>query len=499
MPVIRVIQGANKGRVYQLGDERVTIGRDSSETIQILDQAASREHAEVYRIGEMYFIRDLGSRNGTYMNEELKSQELLREGDRIRIGNTIMVFEDRKIMKEGEPFEFTEEDMGTTMEFNLASARTQRREKDDRDHSGDLSLLFEMAKTISSERQAKPLMEKIIEMLMRMTVADAAYVFVREEGTGRFVPMAFRQKTKTPGKAPKVSRTIIRRVLQDHRAIMTSNAAEDARFKGQDSILLNQIQSVVCAPLVARDNIKGVVYLTTEEVTKQFSSEDLEFITIAAMQTGIAFENIRAQERQRQIFLNTVQVLVDAAEAKDKFKKGRSQRVAGYVAGICEKLGAGEEEANNTKLAALLHDIGTLVEDEVIDLENLSEQEKEDLRLKQLQKMETLLRGLGISDEVLVGIISRFEKYDGSGFPKGLKKEDIPQISRVLSVAIKFDELLSLADAGIEDISSKEAVDSISTEAGASFDPVIAEALEIAHRDGSLYSQDKLFDSKLEI
>src|SRR6266498_1334873 len=98
MAVLRVKSGVNPGKIIDIATETLILGRDIAEgdkTIQVLDQGVSRKHAEIFRIGEMFFIRDLESRNGTFVNDEAISEVVLRIGDQIRMGNTVLIFEDR--------------------------------------------------------------------------------------------------------------------------------------------------------------------------------------------------------------------------------------------------------------------------------------------------------------------------------------------------------------------------------------------------------------------
>src|SRR5512137_44667 len=95
MPSVWVKNGPLKGRTFELHDAVITVGRDPTETVQVLDQGVSRQHARIYRAGEMCFIRDLGSTNGTFVNDQRVQEELLRSGDVIRIGSTLLAFEDR--------------------------------------------------------------------------------------------------------------------------------------------------------------------------------------------------------------------------------------------------------------------------------------------------------------------------------------------------------------------------------------------------------------------
>src|SRR5437764_781989 len=101
MPQMRVKTGPQKGKVIPVsGTQAILIGREPSCQLQIVDRGVSREHAQIFRVGEMVFIRDLGSRNGSFVNEEKVQEELLREGDTVRVGNTQLVFESRRAAQE---------------------------------------------------------------------------------------------------------------------------------------------------------------------------------------------------------------------------------------------------------------------------------------------------------------------------------------------------------------------------------------------------------------
>ena len=95
MPILRVLSGSNSGAVYELSRNTLVMGRDLDVQIQIADQGVSRRHAEIARVDELFLLRDLGSRNGTFINEESVAERVLREGDRIRVGSTVFAFEDR--------------------------------------------------------------------------------------------------------------------------------------------------------------------------------------------------------------------------------------------------------------------------------------------------------------------------------------------------------------------------------------------------------------------
>ena len=192
MPQLRIKNGPEKGRVFKLTDDHTTIGRDVSVGVQINDHGASREHAEVFKIGEMFFIRDQGSRNGTYINDEDIKEELLREGDRIQVGNTILVFESKEESRNNK-IEFSEqtsaEDLGTTMEIKLPGAG----EMDGISSSAateQLKILYRLGKLMTTEKNSNELLKKILVLIGDVIKAENIYIFIRDQESGKLIPRA---------------------------------------------------------------------------------------------------------------------------------------------------------------------------------------------------------------------------------------------------------------------------------------------------------------------
>src|SRR2546425_6243644 len=101
MATIRVKTGPNKGKTYDIQESPLTVGREENQVIQILDQGVSRAHAEIFRMGEMCFVRDLNSTNGTFVNDVKVTEESLKAGDELLIGTTVLVFGDAAPSRSG--------------------------------------------------------------------------------------------------------------------------------------------------------------------------------------------------------------------------------------------------------------------------------------------------------------------------------------------------------------------------------------------------------------
>ncbi|MHC4917727.1 MAG: HD domain-containing phosphohydrolase [Planctomycetota bacterium] len=498
MPRVRIKTGPNQGLVHNIADETLTLGRDTECTIQILDKGASRRHAEIFRIGEMCFIRDLGSRNGTYVNDEKVGEELLREGDRIQIGSTVLVFESTaQVSGETKGIKFTEaseEDFGQTLELRLDDlAGFDEAEKPEGRDTANFRALYRVGKMISAERDEVALMNKVLKFLAGELPADNLYLFTRDDKTNNLVAKA-RLELENTGAAP-VSRTIIRRCIAEQRSILTSDAALDARFKTGDSIILNRIRSVLCVPLVSQERIRGVLYLCSSRVGQSFVEEDLELATAVGTQVGIALENLYATRKQRETFFSAIRTLVAVAEMRDPGSVGHSERVATYASAIAETMNLPERQRTTVHLAALLHDIGkAAISDQASRRDtrmNLGPGEggEEHVRLG-----VELARNIGGAENVIPAIESHHERHDGTGYPDGLKSSEIPLEARVVGLANVFDRMLTAGGEDSQGVTMKEALVTVGKLAGKEFDPEVVKGLLVSYRNGTLFKAKTIFD-----
>ncbi len=491
MPRLRVKNGANKNTVYEIKSEAMSLGRDDSEVVQILDQGVSRSHSEIFRIGEMYFIRDLGSRNGTYVNEEKIGEELLRNGDEIKIGSTILIFEDA----EGGVTKPRRErrsavDETVTINLDVSGADLEDFETEDAQESKDLRIVYQVAKIISTERDLGTLLDKVVAIAGQAVSADQVYVFLKSPGKKEFNLEASWERE--PDDGPQVSRGIIKRVIKFSKAILTSDASMDDRFSDNQSVMIKSIKSVICAPLVGHSQMNGVIYLSSSRTASAFRSEDLELITALAVQTGVAIQAMLAAQTQERMLLSIVRTLVETIEMKTPQRKGHSLRVMVLVAAAATKMGLRRSKKRRLQIAGLLHNIGSVaLSNEEGELQGLSGQE---LDIKQLELAVKLVSNMYGMKFVLPAISSQKERWDGSGFPEGLKGEDIPLDARIIGASDQLDQLLSAAEEGdAEGLSVPQALEKLQETAGL-YDPKVIAAFEAAHKDGILFNPPDLVE-----
>jgi response regulator RpfG family c-di-GMP phosphodiesterase/pSer/pThr/pTyr-binding forkhead associated (FHA) protein len=492
MPRVRVKNGPAKNSCYDVVDKPLSLGREPTCDIQIMDKGSSRNHAELFRIGEMCFIRDLESRNGTFVNEVKIDEELLREGDRIQIGATILVFETGDAPAENDGLEFSEEAVGNTLELRLEDLSAMNVGEGDGGEAKRLRGIYRLGRILAEEKDEAGLIEKVLPFVAGELNADCAYLFTRDAVKGNIVPIGtFSRSGKKGG---KISRSIIRRAIQEKRALLTSDAMQDDRFSARDSIMLKQIHSVICVPLAVTGDLSGVLYLAGNSPSDVFNEEDLELSAAMADQIGLAISHLRVQETQRENLMSTIRVLVRAAEMKQPSARGRSERIANYALAIGRRMRMTPLQLESLQLAALLHNIGLLAEDDETVAEKYREKDGREFSQAERQVRFSLdiVRDMACFSAIEDGVRYQLEFNDGSG-PEGMKGENIPLSARIVAVASEFDRLIT-TPTGISEVEAlKQAVIELGRQSGRKFDEDVVKALLVAHRNDELVACPEAF------
>jgi len=485
VPRVRIRDGPNRGLVFPVGETRLLLGRDTDCAIQILDKGASRHHSEIFRVGEMCFIRDLDSRNGTYVNDERIHEELLREGDRVVIGGTTLVFEaESAIEGSTKNIQFTEgndEELSSTLELRLDDLAGLE-EEEDRD-TANFRAIYQLGRMLSSERNLDTAQEKALAFLAELVPAEQVYLFARDIATGSLVPKSRFERDASAN--AQVSRTIIKRCLREVRSILTTNAMSDARFKGKDSIVLGRIRSVICVPMVSQGDISGVLYLSSSRIGEPFVEEDLELVTAAATLMGLSIESLEAARRQREMFFAAVRTLVSLAEARDPVTRQHSEKVARFVEGIAKQLGLSERARVNARLAALLHDIGKVgVPGGVLSEKDTQLLQRGDPGTIHAIAGAEIAEGIAGAEEVPPAIKHHHEAFDGSGYPDGLSGEAIPLGARLVAAADYLDHIVVKLEGEKKPEPLPEAINLLGEQAGRKLDPEVVRAATAAFKAG---------------
>jgi putative nucleotidyltransferase with HDIG domain len=484
MPQIRIKTGHQKGKVIQIdGDKPLILGRDAQATFQILDKGVSRAHAEIFRVGEMVFIRDLNSRNGSLVNGETIKEELLREGDLIRIGSTQIVFESTRPNRRTHDVEFDESDMlQSSLELKVDDLFAEAPRALSSHGEQHFAVLCQATGLMHSESDEGKRYELLLDLIQEHLPADHLYVFLKDEETGNIIARAVRQKDTSAG--VPVSRTILKRVIAESKAIMTADAMKDERFKTGDSIVLHHIRSVICVPIQTPGGALGAIYAVNSRLAETFDPSDLELLTSISLQLGNLLGAQSLLTVRQRMFISLAERLLQQLAGNESDTISHAERVSEYAAAAARELGLLDSEALTAQLAGLLHDIGKLPAMAGAD----AALERSD-DATHARRSANALKDVKGFDAVREAIADHHERFDGSG-PQKLKGEAIPLIARIVAAADAFDYLISRAprDGSAEPDAAalREMFNEFEALGPSKLDPDVIRAMMLAFRAGEV-------------
>ena len=484
MPFLRIRNGADAGKVIEIGPNAMVLGRDPKCTIQLKDKGASRNHSEIFRVGEMCLIRDLGSRNGTYVNDEKIDEELLREGDLIRIATTELIFDSTDKKNESKLNFHDDREFKSTLELRIDDLYVGEADASKAPNFRTLLKSIFILKDIDDEQET---MEKILNLITEVMPADNIYIFLRDPKTRAITPKVWVESVDQRQGVP-ISTTILKTVIAEGKALMTSNAMDDERFSAGESIMMNQIKGVLCAPLTSRGDTFGAIYAANVRSTEAFEEKDLELLTALASNLALALQNVEISRKRTDQLYATIGTLVSLFDAKeDSIASGHAKRTSEIAVCIAEELKMGHDDRDDLALAALVHDVGRhLVSGKTALGSGASAALKSETAEKSAEVRNAVerMRSTNGFNQIKSIIQHHHENFDGTGVPDGLKGEAIPRGARILSVSNAFDAQMTTPGATYRN--EKKTLIEIGNLAGEPFDPEVVKALMLAFRHGRL-------------
>ncbi|MBR5422120.1 MAG: diguanylate cyclase [Lachnospiraceae bacterium] len=197
--------------------------------------------------------------------------------------------------------------------------------------------------------------------------------------------------------------------------------------------------------------IYDTIYRVNEEYTNAITAQKEELYQQAEELEAIngqlneySSELSEKNEQMRQMTMQTVMTIANTIDAKDEYTRGHSRRVAEYAVAIAKEMGYTERQAEDLRFIGLLHDIGKIgVPDSVLNKPGRLSNEEYQLMKDHTVIGDDILKDITMIDGLDVGAKYHHERYDGSGYPEGLKGEEIPEIARIIGVADAYDAMTS--------------------------------------------------------
>lgn len=309
------LKGPNAKQTFQLDKERTLLGRNANCDIVFPanDFAVSREHACILKIQNKFYVEDMGSRNGTFLNNtQVQARQEVKDGDKIRICDFLYSFHDTKPVAEkpavapiAATVDLTPEEPELPASFEASVSSSSSHLLLESQPAEKLRALIDISNNLSRTLELDSLMPKIAETLFQVfKQADRCFIILRDEVTERdktierLIPKVIKTRRPQTEATTSYSRSIVRECIKTVQAFLCDDAAQDERFNMSQSIADFRIRSVMCAPLWTQENNKafGVIQLDTQDRSKKFKQDDLNLLMAVANQASTALENARMHE-----------------------------------------------------------------------------------------------------------------------------------------------------------------------------------------------------------
>lgn len=276
----------------------LTLGRAVDCGFVIDDAAASRRHVQITADKGLFRWKDLGSTNGTQMNGQPMLEGLLKQGDELRVGETVMRFEVEDLPEE-ESKDTTTIFKETIVDWQQEGAGETPGEREERaEHL--LRAVYSVMNEIASNFEPCPLVDRILETTMRAIDAQrGAIVFANTDKTDlepcpvcrRYHVIQGQRIAHVDERDFHISNTVANRVLARGESLLFQDSDRDSELNVAHSIMSLKLRSIICVPLRGKFGIFGILYVDSDRAGHQYSHEDMLLTTAVGNSAGLALEN----------------------------------------------------------------------------------------------------------------------------------------------------------------------------------------------------------------
>ena len=444
------------------------IGRQTNMDVVLRDSSVERVHAEVRHTGMRWIVRDL-ARSPLYPTmvngAPLVGKELtLSANDVVQLGR-LQLRVSELILAEAPPvapMPLGPADMTTSRK--IATTGMHMRVKAQTQQSWDKALEIVTVNNGRQLVQPEAMLALVranhhmvhlscLDELLRSILSDTISAMNAQRGTiiladpitGELILKATLTPKLTPDRSLRpFSRTLVERCFQIGESILCDDVEADEGLALARSVKHGAMSSVICAFLRTPRKRIGILHLDRGIMQEPFNENDLYYADAIAASVAVGIETAQLVEQQREQFIQTVTTLARAVEVRDQYTGDHTRRVTDFSLLLAEELKLSSNEKYQIQIGTPLHDIGKIGIDDAILRKPGKLTEGEFTTMKtHTTKGATLLDSMFHLTPMIPIVKHHHERWDGSGYPDGLAKDQIPLIARIVSVADAFDAMTS--------------------------------------------------------
>ncbi len=287
-PRVVALSGLAKGEIFPVNGGRVTLGRDNSNTVQIVDdKTVSKKHCAIETKDGSFEVVDLESHNGTFINGIPVKRRPLVHGDVIRIGTSELRFlTEPESPADSVEVQYSDESTRDPLKTVQIPAFPPAYSPTDIGRMArDLNALFKIANAINSIREPARLQNKLLELIFEVVPAGVGAILLTSQFDEE--PKAAHTYERHPGESPPlcIRRHVVHRAIWERASVFTESSTDIASG-----------ENIMCVPLVGVQSTIGVIYLTSCGLKARFAEDHVQFLNSAAKIAAVTLENVLSLE-----------------------------------------------------------------------------------------------------------------------------------------------------------------------------------------------------------
>jgi adenylate cyclase len=301
-------------QIFEITSPTISVGRADTNDLVLRHPSVSRHHVRITVLpGDITLLNDLGSMNGTFVNNQQIQEHGLKDQDRVAIGMYELKYETTRagaLHVQAGSGTVTDvnalvgsENIGTALRLTpptapVAPVPIQERIKILEKENNLLKLLLSVGKTLSSVLMPDEIMHRVMELVFQMDNVERGFVMLRDDKKG-FKPAVLLYKDearKVEARGVSLSTMVTEKLMNDRVPLLIYDVGTDERFSTSQSLRMSGIRSAMCAPLIYKDRVFGIFYVDCLSKPYAFSQEELAIFSVIAAEAAISFDNARSHE-----------------------------------------------------------------------------------------------------------------------------------------------------------------------------------------------------------